>query len=169
MRYHWYIAGADELFADVDCKPRDNQRLVKIRARLRGAKAAGALNWESAVFYSSETPYHYHLMVRLQAPMRPDLRLLWESRLGDDMFRNQMNTARLIETGRSWSLFITPSLRSSYHRPPDFQCECPAKHKIDVMKQCPVARKLKCTYGANHFGDPIILNDPIVLGRPFVE
>ena len=167
MSYKWYVERDDEVFADVDCKPRDNQRLVKIRARLLGAKASGRLDWLSAVFYPSQTPYHYHLMVRLAQPMRPDLRLLWAARLGDDMFRNQMNTARLIERGRSWSLFITPAARATYHRGPDYKCNCTAKHKIEVMQSCPVAQTLDCTYGANHFGDPILRDTPIILGEPF--
>ncbi len=161
-RYFWYIAKANELFCDLDLSKKNLERILLARARLRGAKKHGALDFEAWYPYQSESKYHYHFMVQLKHDLDPFRRILWESRLCDDMYRNNMNFARLVETGKSWSLLITPIERRSYWRPPDFVCECPAKHKADIMRNCPIAQKLNCTLAADHFGNPIKEADNIV-------
>jgi len=165
---NWYIADTEghELFADLDLRHSKLKRLSIARARLYGAIEAGALDVEFFAFYASETAYHYHLMVRLRTPISAPHRLLWENRLCDDFHRNNMNTARLLATGRSWSLLITPNLRHSYPRAPDFTCSCPAKHKDRVMADCPIARQLDCVLSVDHFGRPIYREESIILGRP---
>lgn len=164
MRYYWYVARENELFCDLDLTDKTLKRLLLARARLRGAKESGALNWEEFTFYQSLTPYHYHLMVKTHVSLDPYARILWESRFCDDMYRNNMNFARLQVGGRSWSLLITPIARSNYWRPCDFSCACPKKHKADVMAECPVAKGLECALAADHFGKPIYLDDAILLG-----
>lgn len=163
--FFWYIA-QDELFCDLDLTDKTMARLLLARARLRGAKRSGRLPWERYYFYQSHSRYHYHLMVKLSAPLSDAECNLWESRFCDDLYRNNLNRARTLQTGRSWSLLISPVERRSYWRPPDYTCDCPGKHRADVMAACPVARRLNgCTLGADHFGDPIKEPDELVLGR----
>ncbi len=165
----WYIALPNELFCDLDLRGSTLERLLTVRARLRGARAQGKLDWEFWVPYQSETPNHYHVMIKLKHDLNPYERLLWESRFLDDGYRNDMNFARLQATGNAWSLLITPFERRNYWRPFDYSCTCPAKHKSDVMKNCPVAQKLQCTLSADHFGDPIKLDDELLPNRIYTE
>lgn len=164
--YFWYIAKPSELFCDLDLTDKTKQRLLLARARLRGAKKSGRLSWEKYYFYQSHSRFHYHLMVKLSTDLPDGEANLWESRFCDDLYRNNLNRARNLQTGRSWSLLISPVERRSYWRPADYTCDCPGKHREEVMAACPVAKSLKgCTLGADHFGNPIKETDDIVLGR----
>lgn len=162
--YHWYIARPDELFIDLDNSTEEVKRLKLCIARLRGAKQSGALDWDQYFPYQSENKLHYHMMVRLKAPMSPHDRLLWESRFCDDHYRFCMNFARLQAGGNSWSLLISPVERRSYPRKADYTCHCPTKHKREVMRDCPVAKLLNCTLAEDHFGNPIWQEDKPKIG-----
>ncbi len=162
--HYWYVRRPDELMCDLDLKQGSLRRLVIARARLRGAREVGKLDVNRYWFYSSLKRYHYHFMVRLNTPLDEQRSILWENRLCDDLFRSNMNFARLIELGRSWSLLITPHKRVSYWREPDYTCACTEKHRESTMSLCPVATQLNCVLSPSHFGDPIYGTDEIILG-----
>lgn len=164
-RSYWYVANELELFVDLDLKRHSLKRTLLARARLRGAMAKGVLQVEHFTFYDSVTPFHYHLMIKLKSPMAEPKRILWESRLCDDLFRNNMNTARLLETGRSWSLLISAVPREGYWREPDYVCECAGKHRAEVMANCPIAKSLDCVLSADHFGNTVYRADKILLRK----
>ena len=167
--WYWYVARPDELMVDLDHRAGPPRRALIARARLEGAIRAGKLAVADWWAYRSISPHHYHFMVALCEPMPALLRLFWEQRLCDDSFRSQMNLARLAILGRPWSLLISPEYRHGYHRPPDYVCRCPGKHKGEIMSSCPVSRRLgDACLDANHWGAPAYREGDIILGKQVI-
>lgn len=168
--WYWYIARPNELFIDLDHPVGGPlRRLSHATARLRGAIAAHKLSVSDWYLYNSETPWHYHLMVRTEHDMSPAGRAMWEARLADDGYRHLMSLARLVATAgeHTYSLLIAPEIRAEYPRKPNFVCKCDSKHKGSTMEMCPIARIMHpvARLSHDHFGTPIYMDGPITTGR----
>ena len=166
MRWRWYIASPRELMVDLDSRGDSKARLALALRRLRGAKLAHKLPVESAWLWPSNTPGHFHLVVRLSRPVSALWRLLWSIRLMDDPYRSLMNGARSMTRGMVGSLLITRMPWPGFYRQADHTCDCPGKHDTATMAQCPVAtRLLRLDVGADYFGFPSDVEPVAGFGR----
>lgn len=167
--WFFYFRRRDEVFADLDLCEKSLTRLHKAHSKVLGAIQGQRLPVKSFAFYESATLFHYHLMMTLTKEIDELSLCVWESRFNDDTFRNQMNMARLVNTGRSYALLISPFKRAHF-RDPDAVCYCVGKHQGAVMAQCPVARAQPAEFSlsADYFGRPFKADDRLVLNKRFV-
>lgn len=172
-----YVERDDEIFCDIDHrhtlkpgqKPPPPVKLLLALDRLAGGMRDGALKVAGAYLYPSKTPLHYHLLVRLAAPMPTAQRVTWAGRLLDDPYRNLMNHERA-RRGVVGSLLITPQPYEArgvpYPRAPDHVCACQGSHKREDALACPVLKRLRgADIDAEYFGRRVYLRRRPVFGE----
>jgi hypothetical protein len=163
--WYWYIRRDREIFVDLDSKQPDvhAKKLLRCRERLEGSIAAGLLFIEGAWLYPSPSLLHHHLMILSTLPHNTMIANVWALYLGSDIFRALNNVLRdraavtmnAQYLARSADLLISDEERITYHRKFDQICHCPAKHKMEVMAECPVAKQLRQEFRArDFFGKP---------------
>jgi hypothetical protein len=153
MKWYWYVAKNDELLLDVD---NIAHVLPHLRQRLQGAIECGKLDVDFVYRQKSQnkTGNHEHIIIKLKRPMRNLERYVWEIILRGDLYRGCSNIMRHLYDVPAPSVFISPH-NCFFFRHPDHYCECKKKHKLDVMTDCPVAKKLRGEFrDKGFFGKP---------------
>jgi hypothetical protein len=152
--WRWYVATDLELMLDIDGSPGNNSNLGKTRLRLEAAIESGLLKIDGDYLwlYRSETPDHYHVVIKLKAPgLSPSERFVWEMQLRSDLYRGRCNLMRVIFGRTNPGLLITRRLWTGFYRDADDSCECPEKHDFEMMGTCPAALRLRGAYAAEGF------------------
>lgn len=165
MTNYWYVARQNELLVDIDHREGPPVKLGIMRARLLGAIKDEKLFVESAWLWPSTNPLHYHVFVILEYNISTEERLIWESRLMDDPYRNIMNRMRHIRNVVG-SLLISSVEYPMPPRLPDYLCSCEGKHDASVMSLCNVAITLRGEdVITDYMGHPVRDDSPMEFGR----
>lgn len=151
--YYWYIARSTELLLDLDEYMRPTKRKGPwgeffFRRRVREAITSGVLNVREVYLTRSQTPGHFHAVIRLYRPMPQLKRLVWQLHLGSDLYRGRADLMRYACGIRFPSLLILPEPIPQFYRLWDTKCHCVRKHKTDEQealgaKCCAVWRKYR--------------------------
>jgi len=138
MSAHWYLAHDDELLVDIDAydRPTKTGELwgeVFFRRRLRSAIASHKLHVRDVWLDESNTPGHFHGVVRLTEPMDRVQRLVWQMHLGSDLYRGRADLMRAARGIAAPSLLIRSRQFRTFYRPADRVCSCTQKHVTDEL------------------------------------
>lgn len=141
MKWFWYVSKQEELFLDVD---NVSKVISHLRVRLQGAIEAGKIDVDFVYRQKSQNRSgdHEHIIIKLKRPMRDVERFVWEIILRGDLYRGCSNIMRSLYNVGAPSVFISP-YDAFFFRSPDASCDCKKKHTMDVMSNCPVAKRLR--------------------------
>lgn len=128
---YWYSAHVDELFLDLDSIKATNRALSVLRVAIQQKKLKVSGVW----LFKTKQKEHCHLIITLSNIMPIEAKTAWELWLGSDRLRSAYVLMRDVRMRQHTSLLVT---RQKYHREPDAECSCNAKHKDDkVTRKCP--------------------------------
>lgn len=136
IKWHWYIARANEVFIDADST-----------SRLFYAMRQVQLNWDrlngrEVFIYPSGTAKHYHLILQMHDGMDAWQRAVWELHCGSDRLRTEYIFERIRRGRAAGADFLLTSHPYDF-RKSDRACGCEAKHKDkSVTDACPVMQSL---------------------------
>lgn len=157
MKWYWYVARDDELM--MDC---DGRALLEIAIK-RLERSRDRIGPHQIFTTHSNSPDHFHLVVRLGRRMEVLERQVWQLFFMDHVYRSVKNLFRVIEGVPCPSLLISPErwlLSSEYNPPfpddgyhpptfwrePDATCRCKSHKDPKKIWKCPAHKKLR---GAN--------------------
>lgn len=136
----WYIGREDELLLDLDQYTRHTRERMPwgemfFRRRLRDAITAGKLAVRDLYLARSNSPEHFHALVRLAQPMPVIERLVWQLHLGSDLYRGRADLMRAARGHAAPSLIIRRDPMPELYREPDRVCACVDKHTTEAQAQ----------------------------------
>jgi len=134
---YWYVSRPNEIFLDID---NTNKVIRHASSRLLGAVECGRLKVADIDFHQSASENHLHVIITLGEDMPPIERAVWGLILRSDIYRAASVIMRHCHNIKAADVLITPT---EFRRPPDDYCECPEKHKAEIMEHCPAATRLR--------------------------
>jgi len=129
---YWYSARADEIFLDLDSNRAISRALSVLRVAIRETR--DRLGIRAVWLYSTSTPHHAHMIIRLCGPMSWADKLAWSLWLGNDRLRVAYILQRWDRGLQHGDLLIS---KYPYYRKHDALCLCTEKHKKpEITEAC---------------------------------
>jgi hypothetical protein len=136
MKWFWYVATDRELM--MDC---DGRTLLEIA--MKRLERDAKFDYDKIFSAPSQSPDHWHLVVRLEEPMEIMRRMVWQLYLMDHVYRSCKNIFRVLDDVPSPSLLISPKPWKNFWRKPDASCECESHKNHLKIWDCPAHERLR--------------------------